>query len=180
MLTAVTMKTKKTLGTLAIEQASRVFSFLINPFRFPPNQRKSAFDNLRSSKAHHVPFALTTSVGSEHHSTIRCKKQPKINNAVVAFAFSLRYYIARASACYFNSQEETMNIILSEQLKKLRREKGNTQEDLAKHLGISVQAVSKWERDVSHSLGYIPPRLRSRFRASSNMKSPKKVLTTIS
>ena len=39
-----------------------------------------------------------------------------------------------------------MNILLSEQLKKLRREKGNTQEDLANHHGISTQAVSKWER----------------------------------
>lgn len=40
-----------------------------------------------------------------------------------------------------------MDIYLSEQLKKLRKEKGNTQEDLARHLNISVQAVSKWERD---------------------------------
>ncbi len=40
-----------------------------------------------------------------------------------------------------------MNIYLSEQLKKLRKEKGNTQEDLANHLNISVQAVSKWERN---------------------------------
>lgn len=40
-----------------------------------------------------------------------------------------------------------MDIYLSEQLKKLRKEKGNTQEDLANHLGISTQAVSKWERD---------------------------------
>ena len=39
-----------------------------------------------------------------------------------------------------------MNITLNEQLKKLRREKGNTQEDLATHLGITIQAVSKWER----------------------------------
>ena len=40
-----------------------------------------------------------------------------------------------------------MNIFLSKQLKKLRREKGNTQEDLAIHLGITTQAVSKWERE---------------------------------
>ena len=39
-----------------------------------------------------------------------------------------------------------MDILLSEQLKRLRREKGSTQEDLANHLGISTQAVSKWER----------------------------------
>lgn len=39
-----------------------------------------------------------------------------------------------------------MHITLNEQLKKLRREKGNTQDALATDLGITVQAVSKWER----------------------------------
>ena len=39
-----------------------------------------------------------------------------------------------------------MNITISSNLKNLRHEKGNTQEDLAKYIGISFQSISKWER----------------------------------
>ena len=39
-----------------------------------------------------------------------------------------------------------MDIHLHENFKKMRRKKGCTQEDVANHLGISFQAVSKWER----------------------------------
>ena len=38
-----------------------------------------------------------------------------------------------------------MNITINENLKTLRREKGNTQQELADHLGMSMQSVSKWE-----------------------------------
>ena len=43
-----------------------------------------------------------------------------------------------------------MNINLGEKLRKLRKEKGNTQEELAKFLNISVQSVSKWECGDGH------------------------------
>ena len=39
-----------------------------------------------------------------------------------------------------------MNILLDENLRKLRTSRGSRQEDLANHLGVSVQSVSKWER----------------------------------
>ncbi len=39
-----------------------------------------------------------------------------------------------------------MEINIAKTLKKLRTEKGCTQEDLAKHFGVSTQAVGKWER----------------------------------
>ena len=39
-----------------------------------------------------------------------------------------------------------MELKISENLKNLRKQRGNTQDDLANHLSISVQAVSKWER----------------------------------
>ncbi|WP_138206644.1 helix-turn-helix domain-containing protein [Haloimpatiens lingqiaonensis] len=42
-----------------------------------------------------------------------------------------------------------MAIEIGKQIKNLRIEKGVTQEELANHLGISYQAVSKWENNIT-------------------------------
>ena len=57
-----------------------------------------------------------------------------------------------------------MQLMIGERIRQFRREKNLTQEEVAAHLGISFQAVSKWERNdgypditllpgLSHALG---------------------------
>lgn len=43
---------------------------------------------------------------------------------------------------------------LSEKLQLLRKKNGFSQEELADRLGISRQAISKWESGVSQTKGY--------------------------
>ena len=40
-----------------------------------------------------------------------------------------------------------MDMTIGKRIAHLRKEKGLTQEELAGHMGISPQAVSKWEND---------------------------------
>ena len=46
-----------------------------------------------------------------------------------------------------------MNINIADNLKRLRRERNLTQEELAERVGVSGQAVSKWERTTLAVLG---------------------------
>ena len=44
--------------------------------------------------------------------------------------------------------------MLSENIKKIRKSKGLSQQDLALRLNVVRQTVSKWERGVSQTKGY--------------------------
>ena len=44
-----------------------------------------------------------------------------------------------------------MKLTLGEKIKELRKRDGRKQEDLANVLGVSNQAVSRWEKEISHS-----------------------------
>ena len=65
-----------------------------------------------------------------------------------------------------NFRGDIMNLRIGENVKRLRREKDLTQEELAAHLGISFQAISKWERDESYPDITILPALSNYFKIS--------------
>ena len=46
-------------------------------------------------------------------------------------------------------EEAAMNVEIAQRLAELRRAKGYSQESLAHELGLSRQAISKWERAES-------------------------------
>ena len=61
-----------------------------------------------------------------------------------------------------------MNIAINENLKKLRKQKGNTQQELADHLNMSVQSVSKWECGEGYPDIALIPALALYYNVSSD------------
>ncbi len=59
-----------------------------------------------------------------------------------------------------------MELIIGEKLKKLRRNRDLTQEEVATHLGISFQAISKWERGDGYPDITMLPTLANYFNIS--------------
>ncbi len=59
-----------------------------------------------------------------------------------------------------------MTIYLGENIKKLRREKNLTQENLAEFLGVTFQSVSNWERGESYPDITILPEIAGFFKVS--------------
>lgn len=59
-----------------------------------------------------------------------------------------------------------MELMIGEKLKKLRRSRDLTQEEVAVHLGISFQAISKWERGDGYPDITMLPTLANYFHVS--------------
>ncbi|MDR1329945.1 MAG: helix-turn-helix domain-containing protein [Oscillospiraceae bacterium] len=59
-----------------------------------------------------------------------------------------------------------MDILLAENLKRLRAERGGPQDALASHLGVTSQAVSKWERGESFPDITLLPAIAAYYDAS--------------
>ena len=68
--------------------------------------------------------------------------------------FKIIVYLTAVSYNLFKERGVEMSINLSDvgnQILALRKAKGITQNELGERLNVSFQAVSKWERGVSHS-----------------------------
>ena len=71
----------------------------------------------------------------------------KCDKSTASFSASLSCGImARQKETYWWCKR-MKKIIVSQKIKEFRRENGLTQEDFGKRLGVSGQAISKWERE---------------------------------
>ena len=59
-----------------------------------------------------------------------------------------------------------MNLLIGENIKRLRRERDLTQEEVAAHLGVSFQSISKWERGDGYPDITMLPALANYFGVS--------------
>ena len=83
------------------------------------------------------------------------------------FPASIYYNNIRISANPKHLEEKTM-IKLGEKIKSLRKQKNISQEVLANYLGVSFQAVSKWENDSTMPDVTMIPALASFFGVSTD------------
>ena len=66
-------------------------------------------------------------------------------------------------AAYFNTGGHILEIPVGRNIRRLRKERNMTQRQLAWHLCVSVQAVSKWEQERSYPDVTLLPRIAKLF-----------------
>ena len=75
-----------------------------------------------------------------------------------------------------------MDMTLGKKIAELRRNKGMTQDGLAEMLGVSSQAVSKWENDISCPDIMLLPHISDIFQVTIDelfSKEPKNLVTVL-
>lgn len=79
-----------------------------------------------------------------------------------------RFYIMAVVAyCSLGGERRsTMNLRIGENIRRLRRQRDLTQEEVAAHLGISFQSISKWEREDGYPDITMLPSLANYFGIS--------------
>lgn len=63
-------------------------------------------------------------------------------------------------------EEVRMELLIGDTIKRIRRERDLTQEEVAAHLGISPQSISKWERGEGYPDITVLPVLANYFCVS--------------
>lgn len=86
--------------------------------------------------------------------------------AVIDFSRLIPYNLLRRVGIKIKTEGNTMELMIGEKLKKLRRNRDLTQEEVATHLGISYQAISKWERGDGYPDITMLPALANYFAVS--------------
>ena len=86
--------------------------------------------------------------------------------AVIDFPRLIPYNLLRRVGIKIKTEGNTMELMIGEKLKKLRRNRDLTQEEVATHLGISYQAISKWERGDGYPDITMLPALANYFAVS--------------
>ena len=79
---------------------------------------------------------------------------------------SKRCIIYSDASKQLNLEVNTMELMIGDKLKKLRRNRDLTQEEVAAHIGISYQAISKWERGDGYPDITMLPTLANYFGVS--------------
>ena len=65
-----------------------------------------------------------------------------------------------------------MKLYLAQNIKKYRQARGLTQEELAEHLGVSFQSVSRWENALSYPDIELIPEIAAFFAVSTDVLLP--------